>query len=368
MSDLPPLEEPQAYVVVGPDDQRGPYTMELLIGEVLAGRLSEATPVWWPGLTDWTTMGGHPAVAGEIERRRSVASAPAPGWADTSGTGTAPQPSYQQPGYGQSGYGQQPAHEQQSAPEEQAYGQGSHSYGQYGESGFGQVEAEPSSPEPAAEAEAAQTQYFGQAGETYAAGPGDGTVIDADVAEVVSEPAPEAAPESAAAPTVDEDQQRAFDDLVARSSARAGDAGRVADLQDALLQAATDAAAAHGFTSTGRELVGAEHELRFVGGDGTQLVLSIGAFDDVAARELQSSTVPLRVTVRSSAQGGSTGSATGSHGEVVVVTDEWSGQTSASVALLLGLGDYVRDDLTLDDEVLRRDVGAAVAVVRSRFA
>ena len=52
MTDLPPLEEPQAYVVVGPDDQRGPYTMELLIGEVLAGRLSDATPVWWPGLSD----------------------------------------------------------------------------------------------------------------------------------------------------------------------------------------------------------------------------------------------------------------------------------------------------------------------------
>ncbi len=76
MSDLPSLDQPQAYVVVGPDDQRGPYTLELLIGEVVAGRLHDATPVWWPGLADWTTMTGHPALAAEIQRRRSPAAAP----------------------------------------------------------------------------------------------------------------------------------------------------------------------------------------------------------------------------------------------------------------------------------------------------
>jgi hypothetical protein len=75
MSDLPSLDQPQAYVVVGPDDQRGPYTLELLIGEVVAGRLHDATPVWWPGLADWTTMTGHPGLAAEIQRRRSPAAA-----------------------------------------------------------------------------------------------------------------------------------------------------------------------------------------------------------------------------------------------------------------------------------------------------
>ena len=73
MSDLPSLDQPQAYVVVGPDDQRGPYTLDLLIGEVVAGRLHDATPVWWPGLADWTTMTGHPGLAAEIQRRRSPA-------------------------------------------------------------------------------------------------------------------------------------------------------------------------------------------------------------------------------------------------------------------------------------------------------
>ena len=80
MSDLPPLDQPQAYVVVGPNDQRGPYTLDLLIGEVVAGRLHDATPVWWPGLAEWTTMNGQAAVAAEIARRRGVEvqAAPAP--------------------------------------------------------------------------------------------------------------------------------------------------------------------------------------------------------------------------------------------------------------------------------------------------
>ena len=83
MTDLPPLDQPQAYVVVGPNDQRGPYTLELLIGEVLAGRLHDATPVWWPGLAEWTTMNSHPGVAAELARPRAgyadpTAYAPAP--------------------------------------------------------------------------------------------------------------------------------------------------------------------------------------------------------------------------------------------------------------------------------------------------
>ena len=80
MSSLPPLEDPVAYVVVGPNDQRGPYTLELLVSEVAAGRLADTTPVWWPGLADWTTLGVHPETAVLIETRRNMA-APAPEWA-----------------------------------------------------------------------------------------------------------------------------------------------------------------------------------------------------------------------------------------------------------------------------------------------
>ena len=94
MSDLPPLDQSQAYVVVGPNDQRGTYTLDLLIDEVVAGRLHDATPVWWPGLAEWTTMNGHPGLAAEIARRRSAAAAQ-PGAAQPQ-TSEQPQ-SYQQP-------------------------------------------------------------------------------------------------------------------------------------------------------------------------------------------------------------------------------------------------------------------------------
>jgi len=90
MSDLPALDQPQAHVVVGPNDQRGPYTLELLISEVVAGRLHDATPVWWPGLPDWTTMAAHPGVAAEIARRR----APAPTQATPFAQPYTPEPSY----------------------------------------------------------------------------------------------------------------------------------------------------------------------------------------------------------------------------------------------------------------------------------
>ena len=171
MSDLPPLEEPQAYVVVGPDDQRGPYTMELLIGEVLAGRLSDATPVWWPGLADWTTMGGHPALAAEIQRRRTATTDSAPGWVDPNATTSAPQPTYEQHPYQQAApeqsYGQdswggsgqdQGAYGQQTyepqSHDQQTYGQQGYEPQTYEQQGYGEPEPspqafDPASPQPA---------------------------------------------------------------------------------------------------------------------------------------------------------------------------------------------------------------------------
>lgn len=80
MSDLPPLDQQQAYVVVGSNEQVGPYALELLISEVVAGRLADTTPVWWPPLADWTTMSMHPGVAAEIARRRAAAGS-TPAWA-----------------------------------------------------------------------------------------------------------------------------------------------------------------------------------------------------------------------------------------------------------------------------------------------
>ena len=79
MTDLPPLHESMAYVVVAENDQRGPYPLDVLIGEVVAGRLYGTEPIWWPGLPEWTTIGSHPGLVAEIQRRHAAASAPAPG-------------------------------------------------------------------------------------------------------------------------------------------------------------------------------------------------------------------------------------------------------------------------------------------------
>jgi len=57
----------------------------------------------------------------------------------------------------------------------------------------------------------------------------------------------------------------------------------------------------------------------------------------------------------------------GAHGEVVIVSDEWSGQATSTVSLLLPLADYVAADLTLDNVALLRDVGATVSVVSDRL-
>ena len=52
----------------------------------------------------------------------------------------------------------------------------------------------------------------------------------------------------------------------------------------------------------------------------------------------------------------------------MVASDEWTGQSTSSVSLFLGLGEYLDDQLTVDGEALVRDLGATVAVLRSRLA
>ncbi len=78
MTDLPPLDADIAYVVVAENDQRGPYQLEVLITEVLGGRIYDSTPIWWPGLPEWTTIAAHPGIAAELQRRRDAYAAARP--------------------------------------------------------------------------------------------------------------------------------------------------------------------------------------------------------------------------------------------------------------------------------------------------
>jgi hypothetical protein len=387
MTDLPPLDQPQAYVVVGPNDQRGPYTLELLIGEVLAGRLHEATPVWWPGLAEWTTMNAHPGVAAELARRRAAyadpqayaapapAPAPAPGQyeqAQYGGYDTAAPGQPTQPVSGQDYSADMYAGEQLAAnpavdptPVQDAVA--------------------PVSPvvEPVQAGEAAPAEAMGAtqlAGETVPAEVAGGDTADVYAAPAPSgwtvnepSPAPEVvSPDQVQAPepgsTVSPEHVAAFGALVDRSRERSAAGVRVAAVDTALADATVAAAQAQGFSQSDRTTGDANHDLRFDGGPGETLGISLGRItgDDLAG--LRGGHVPLTVRFQSATYGGDLDAGSGSHGEVVIVSDEWSGQATSTVSVLLSLEDYVREDLSVDDDAVRRDVGAAVAVVRSRLS
>jgi len=388
MTDLPPLDQPQAYVVVGPNDQRGPYTLELLIGEVLAGRLHDATPVWWPGLAEWTTMNAHPGVAAELARRRAA-------YADPQAYAPTPQAPAPAPGqYEQAQYGgydtaapgqpTQPVSGQDYSPDMYA-GQSVAANPAIDPTPVQEPYApvspvsEPVQPEEAAPAEAVgETQLVGESVAAEVAGGETADVFAAPAAAApsgwtVTDPTPEVvSPDQVQAPepgsSVGAEQQAAFAALVGRSRGRAAAGDQVRAVDAGLADAVVAAAESQGFTEGDRTTGDSKHDLRFDGGPGESLGLSLGRLtgDDVAA--LRSRQVPLTVRFQSATYGGELEAGTGEHGQVTVVSDEWSGQATSTVSLLLPVEDYVNEDLSIDDAAVRRDVGAAVAVVRSRMS
>jgi hypothetical protein len=383
MTDLPPLDQPQAYVVVGPNDQRGPYTLELLIGEVLAGRLHDATPVWWPGLAEWTTMGGHPGVAAELARRRAgyaAPEAPAPAPAEPYPTGQ-----YQQTaGWDTAAPGQptEPVSGQYYSPDMYA-----------GES----VAANPSiDPTPAAEpvapveavdqpvqaGEDAPSEAVGETqlvGETVPAEVTGGESADvfttaAAGGPIVAEPEPAPEPEVVApdqvhspSPTLDPAHQGAFESLVERSRARTRGADQVAAADAALVDAVVAAVESQGFRCVDRSTGDDTHELRFEGGPDEQVTVRLGRLTGDDPEAVRAGDVHFEVRYRSSSYGGGVDAGPGANGEVVVVADEWSGQATSAVWLRLPLEDYLLGDLSVDSVAVSRDVGATVAVVRARM-
>lgn len=329
MSDLPPLEQPQAYVVVGPNDQRGPYTLELLITEVLAERLSEATPVWWPGLADWTTMGAHPGISGELARRRGATTSSAPAWAAPAAdpyAAPAPDP-----------YAA-PAADPYAAPAADPYAA------------------------PAADPYAAPAAEPGPATDTFAPAAGgdasaaDEEPVDAEIIEVAEVVAP------------DGQHVEVFSALVARSAVRAERQSRVDAVNEQLVGAVAAAVSSQGFTFAERNRADRSEELRFEGSDADMVMVSLGRAEGSDVDALREDHVPITITYRASSQGAVADQGGGEHGEVVVAADEWTGQSTSSVSLFLGLGDYLDDQLSVDGDALVRDVGAAVAVVRSKLA
>lgn len=360
MSDLPPLDLAQAYVVVGPNDQRGPYTMELLISEVLAQRLSEATPVWWPGLADWTTMGGHPGVAAELQRRRAPAQPTAPvqpaqpeGWTTTPSaapvTDPAPAPAAEPA----------PVAEQVADPAPVA-----DPFAQQATSPF----AQPSAPiaEPAAQVastvpvEHAQGDLVDEPAEaaTESSENDDLDVVDAEIIDV----------EVAVASVEYADHVEVYAALVARSRSRAERRAAVDRVDEDLVAAVSAGVQSQGFELVERNDLDRSHELRFDGPSSDLVVVSLGRPSSSGPEQLREDHLPLTLSYRTSGSAGRPAQEAGEHGDVAVAADEWTGQATGTVELVLGIEDYLDAELTVDADAVQRDIAAAVAVLRTSLS
>ena len=411
MSELPPLEQPQAYVVVGPNDQRGPYTLDLLIGEVVAGRLHDATPVWWPGLAEWTTMNAHPGVAAEIARRRvgEAMPAPAPAPADPQyavpPAAAQPEPAPLQPEPAPDAYARpEPAPLQpEPAPIQAGPTPGTFDIGQQP----AQAPVAPGAFDVGHQLAAPADQWVDQVQEAPAVDSGPDLssaqtgwtvtdtsqvsesthdIVEAEVVDGAPTGAPSAAYPSAdpgtpavgapiaeapaaAAPgsAVTEEHRNLFQRLVERSRHRTHAGDRVGDIDRSLVDAVLSGAESQGFTSTDRTDGDANHELRFDGGPGETLSITLGRIKGDDPEKVRAGHVPISVRFQSATYAGGLETGSGEHGEVVIVSDEWSGQATSTVSLLLTLEDYVDARYEVDAVSVLRDVGATVSVVSGRM-
>ena len=340
MSDLPPLDQPQAHVVVGPNDQRGPYALELLISEVIDGRLSDETTGWWPGLPDWTTMGSHPGIAAELQARRAPAPAPAPGWADPASQ-PAPVDAYAAP---------QPA---VAEP----------------------IVAEPVAAQPVAEPAAADLAGSQPSADPFAAaGVADDDIEDAivvDDAVIVTDTVVvengQVVAEDISISIIEERHVEAYSGLVARSAARAQIRERVEAVDEAVVSTVIAAADDRGFALSDRVDVDHGHELRFDAPSGDLLVVSLGRVEASRVEDIRGEHLPVTVSFRSGTFEGGADAGSGGHGEVRVVADEWTGQATSTVSLFLGVADYFSESRELDEDALALDVAATIATVQQRL-
>jgi len=406
MTDLPSLDQPQAYVVVGPDDQRGPYTLELLVSEVVAGRLHDATPVWWPGLADWTTMTGHAGLAAEIQRRRSPggASAFSPPTPQTPAAQPVPHQT-ESAGYGQSGSGYPvaaPAGQDYSTDMYSGYGApAQRSEQQAVQDPFASVTPVDGPPQTTGAPATAEDSTVlmgevvpvevtgGEEADVPATGPfgrgeGDdplateqvvtdtGDVLDVEPVHLTSEDlesADAADPMTkydASGPAMGLDPRDAsvFSDLLARSRARAEAIEVVVELNDDVIGAVEDAGRDSGLEHTGTSGGTDQRTVAFRGGDDLTLEVTVG---QVTGHELarRDGHFDLQASCHRQAWQGVAAGGSGEHGEIVVAAARWGGGGTAEVSLLLPLADYLRPDLSCDTGAVRRDATALMAALRA---
>ncbi len=139
-------------------------------------------------------------------------------------------------------------------------------------------------------------------------------------------------------------------------------------MNDQLIEAVSSAVTDQGFSLGERVDADRGVELRFDGVQGDLVMISLGRPTAMRPEDLGEDHVPITVSYRSGSGGGVADAGSGAHGAVQVAADEWTGQSTSSVSLFIGLGDYLDDMLSLDSAAVRRDIGATVAVLRERLS
>lgn len=380
MSDLPPLDEPHAWIVVRGTEQAGPYPLNVLIDEVVAQRLPDNTPVWWPPLADWTTLSAQPGVAAEVARRRSLVS---PGWAPPA-PGQAPAAPAGPETAAQMG-SQATWNTEPAAPETPSVFGTADSQVTHAEDPVQTYEPAPSY-EQVETHEVYEAEVEGSPS-TDAIGFDETEIADAIVVESAV-PEPQEQPESVEpSPQVEhvgaipvagsvasftsglEGSIRSdFAQLVARSKRRADRLEAVGTVDEKLVAGAVTAAGQCGFALAERVDVNGNHEMRFNDPSGTSLlVISLGELAVNRVDEISSAVLPVTISVQvSGAQNVSPRSVVdGEHGQIAVRPDDWTGQTTSTVSLYLGADDYVDDDLVVENSGVERDFRAAIESLKT---
>lgn len=305
-----------AWVVVHGREQVGPYALELLIDEVIAGRLADTTPVWWPPLADWTTIRDNVGLLAEIERRRRT---DAPGWAPTVVGDAGSEDPAGPPGPGI------------------ALGPAAQSVGTDPEVEL--VEPDVVELEPIGEPDGDED---------------DVGVVDAVITSPITG-IRRSTPELAG--------------LVDRSRRIAERLQAISAADDVLLSTMIAVGEAHGLAFTDHHSGPEEHRinLRDESGDRELTVLlgriANGSHDIMVDPVLPlSMTLGMRNLVRPET-GSSDTIGTEEHGSIVVSVDERSGRLTAWISLYLATSDYADDTLTVDADRLYRDLDMVVVAL-----
>ena len=166
---------------------------------------------------------------------------------------------------------------------------------------------------------------------------------------------------------VDDTHREVFAALVARSSVRAQVQGRIDAVNEAVVAAIVAGVESQGVSLAERVDTDRGAELRFDGAEGDLVVVSLGRATASRPDDLREDHVPVTASYRSGVNRADPDEGGGSHGDVVVSADEWTGQSTSTVSLFLPLGDYLDESLDVDSSALAGDAAATVAVLRSRL-